>query len=71
MPIGVMIARLFFTQPIKLICGRLFHPRKIEDIREITTEIDIKCGLESKMRSGILNGGVEWPQVRVKIQTLC
>ena len=36
----------------------------------MTTKIDTKCGLESKMLSGILNGGVESPQVVAKIQTL-
>ena len=68
--IGVMIARLFFKQPIKLRCCPLLRQRKIENIREMTTKIDTKCGLESKMLSGILNGGVKSLQVRVKIQTL-
>ena len=65
-----MIARLFFKHPIKLRCGSLSRQRKIENIREMPTKIDTKCGLESKMLSGILNGGVESPQVVVKIQTL-
>ena len=57
--IGVM--RLFFKQPIRLRCGPLLRPRKMENIREMTTKIDTKCGIESKMLSGILNGGVESP----------
>ena len=65
-----MIARLFFKQPIKRRCGPFWRQRKIENIREMTTKIDTKCGLESKMRPGIFNDGVESLQVRVKIQTL-
>ena len=65
-----MIARLFFNKPIKLRCSPLLRQRKIESVREMTTTIDTKCGIKSKMLSGILNGGVESPQVRVKIQTL-
>ena len=65
-----MIARLFFKQAIKRRCGPFWRQRKIENIREMTTKIDTKCGLESKMLSGILNGGAESPQVRVKIQTV-
>ncbi len=45
-------------------------PQKRENIREMTTKIETKGGRESKMRPGILNGGVEWPQVIAKIQTL-
>ena len=48
----------------------LFDPRKRENIREMTTKIETKGGRDSKMCSGILNDGVEWPQVRVKTQTL-
>ena len=66
----VMVARLFFKQPIKLRCGPLLRQRQIESIREITTKIYTTCGIESKMLFGILNGGVESPPVRVKIQTL-
>jgi len=66
----VMMARQFFQKPIKLRYGRLFGQGKRENIREMTTQIETKGGGESKMRSGILNGGVEWPQVKVKIQTL-
>ena len=65
-----MIARLFFKLTIKLRSCPLLLQRQIENIREMTTKIDTKCGLESKMLSGILNGGVESPPVRVKIQTL-
>ena len=65
-----MIARLFFKLPIKLRCSPILRQRKIENIREMTTKIDTKCGLESKMLSGFLNDGVESLQVRVKIQTL-
>jgi len=66
----MIIARLLFKKPIKLICSSLFLPRKRENIREMTTRISTKWAIESKMRSGILNGGVEWPQVIVKIETL-
>ena len=65
-----MIAKLFFKRPIELRCSPLLCQRKIENIREMTTTIDTKSSLESKMLSGILNGEVESPQVRVKIQTL-
>ena len=57
------IARLFFKQPIKLRCGLFWRQRKIENIREMTTTIDTKSSLESNILSGILNGGVESPQV--------
>ena len=66
---GVMVARLFFQKPIKLRCDRLFGQRKRENIREMTTKIETKGGGESKMRSGILNGGGR-TQVWVRIQTL-
>ena len=62
--------RLFFIQPIRLRCGPLLRPRKMENIREMTTKIDTKSGIESKMLSSILNAGVESLQVKAKIQTL-
>ena len=64
------MARQFFQKPIKLGYGRLFGQGKRENFREMTTQIETKGGGESKMRSGILNGGMEWLQVRVKIETL-
>jgi len=67
---GIMMAKIFFQKPIKLRYGSLFGHRKRENIREMTTQIETKGGGESKMRSGILNGGMEWLQVRVKTQTL-
>ena len=65
----IMVARLFFKQPIKRRCGPFWRQRQIESSREITTKIYTTCGIESKMLFGIL-GGVESPPVRVKIQTL-